>query len=168
MMALKHEGKPGYVSDDKYLKRFARYGWDGEEDAQAKRLLGLWRQLPDSDAAVPDDDSAFIEGANIAIATFERQYDAIYQAMRSGEMTPSEARLSLEHLRREEAAATAALDALRDGSTAEERVALLETIYGYNIAEPNANEGYSETQLLATGHQTKVRKSDGRDGIKER
>jgi hypothetical protein len=42
IMALKHEGTPGYVSDDKYLERFARYGWDDEEDASALMIMSLW------------------------------------------------------------------------------------------------------------------------------
>jgi len=42
LLALKHEGKPSHISDEKYLQRFARYGWHEEEDEQARAVLKVW------------------------------------------------------------------------------------------------------------------------------
>lgn len=146
LLALRHEGRPSHLSDERYLERFARYAWDKEEDEAAKSLMRLWQEQG-SDDAVPDDDSAFTAAAEIAIATYQQQSEVIYDAMRNGDMTPAQARLALDHLRQQELATRAALSTLEDGSTADERVALLELVYGYNIANPNPGETFDDSQL---------------------
>jgi hypothetical protein len=42
LMALQHEGKPWYLSNESYLKRFAHTGWDKGETEQAYKVLEMW------------------------------------------------------------------------------------------------------------------------------
>ena len=44
LTALSHESMPTLESAEKYLARFARYGWDEEETEQARNVLSAWQE----------------------------------------------------------------------------------------------------------------------------
>jgi hypothetical protein len=58
LMALQHEGKPSYLSNEAYLKRFARTGWDKEETDQAYKVMEMWGQENTNDE---EDDLAELQ-----------------------------------------------------------------------------------------------------------
>lgn len=56
LTALKHEGKPSTLNDEKYLNMFAGYGWDEEADEQAREVLRLWKGNKKTDSNILQDD----------------------------------------------------------------------------------------------------------------
>ncbi|MBL8161684.1 MAG: hypothetical protein JNJ61_06820 [Anaerolineae bacterium] len=134
LMALQHEGKPKHVSNEKYLHRFAHYGWHRGDDELARRMVQAWNnQQLQSENINP----AFLDAANLAIEAYKLDQEQILADMRAGILTPAEARSSLEHLRLQKMGITNALNNLDEGGTAEEYEALLEAVFGYDVFREN-------------------------------
>lgn len=48
-LALTHEGKSDFWDDERWLKNFAEYGWDEEQDEIAKQVLEKWKYIHTDD-----------------------------------------------------------------------------------------------------------------------
>jgi len=130
LLALKHEGKPGHISDEKYLQRFARYGWDEEEDEQARAVLARWQ----IDSYTIDPNDPFDQIGSMALDENQAQQEALRQQFLNGEISQADfVRRSVE-LYWDKRGIENMLSGLEDGiQSVQEYEVLLESVLGYEL-----------------------------------
>jgi len=131
LLALKHEGKPSHISDEKYLQRFARYGWDEEEDEQARQVLNKWQ----FETYAIDPNDPFDEIGDMALDQNAAQQQALREQYLNGEITGVEFVGQSVALYREKRAIERMLAGFddQDSETAAEYEVFLETVLGYSL-----------------------------------
>jgi hypothetical protein len=128
LLALKHEGKPSHLSDEKYLQRFARFGWHEEEDEAARKLLKVWGRQP----SIPEDelDGLLDQVGNYALDANQAEQQALLARYLSGELTAAEYRQSLSVLDQTRLEIETMLEGIMSLQEAEE---FLEMTLGYDL-----------------------------------